>query len=149
MIVVTSYNDFGAQEKKSLTVSNISPSICHEMMGPDAMILVFWMLSFKLTFSLSSFTFIKRLFSSSSLSAMGCCHLHIRGYWYFFWQSRFQLVLVPKITWVEKIKKMKRKITFFAFSFQKEYMLTVENSSLLICYIVLTFSLEVIKKVLR
>ena len=33
------------------------------------MILVFWMLSFKLAFSLSSFTFIKRLFSSSSLSA--------------------------------------------------------------------------------
>ena len=39
-------------------------------MGPDAMILVFWMLSFKPTFSLSSFTFIKRLFSSSSLSAV-------------------------------------------------------------------------------
>ena len=32
-------------------------------MGPDAMIFVFWMLSFKPTFSLSSFTFIKRLFS--------------------------------------------------------------------------------------
>ena len=39
-------------------------------MGLDAMILVFWMLSFKLTFSLSSFTFIKRPFSSSSLSAI-------------------------------------------------------------------------------
>ena len=37
-------------------------------MGPDSMILVFWMLSFKPAFSLSSFTFIKRLFSSSSLS---------------------------------------------------------------------------------
>ena len=35
------------------------------LMGPDAMILVFWMLSFKPIFSLSSFTFIKRLFSSS------------------------------------------------------------------------------------
>ena len=32
--------------------------------------LTFWMLSFKLTFSLSTFTFIKRLFSSSSLSAI-------------------------------------------------------------------------------
>ena len=30
---------------KSLTVSIVSPSICHEAMGPDAMILVFWMLS--------------------------------------------------------------------------------------------------------
>ena len=39
-------------------------------MGQDAMILVFWMLSFKPTFSLSSFTFSKRLFSSSSLSAI-------------------------------------------------------------------------------
>ena len=44
--------------------------ICHEVMGPDAMIFVFWMLSFKPTFSLSSFTFIKRLFSFSSLSAI-------------------------------------------------------------------------------
>ena len=34
------------------------------------MILVFWMLSFKTTFSLSSFTFIKRLCSYSSLSAI-------------------------------------------------------------------------------
>ena len=38
-------------------------------MGLDAMILVFWMLSFKPTFSLSPLTFIKRLFSSS-LSAI-------------------------------------------------------------------------------
>ena len=35
------------QKIKSVTVSIISPSICHEMMEPDAMILVFWMLSFK------------------------------------------------------------------------------------------------------
>jgi len=35
---------------KSATVSTVSPSICHEVMGPDAMILVFWMLSFKPTF---------------------------------------------------------------------------------------------------
>ena len=47
---------------KSDTVSTVSPSICHEVMGPDAMILVFWMLSYKPTFSLSSFTFIKRLY---------------------------------------------------------------------------------------
>ena len=39
-------------------------------MGPDAMILAFWMLSFKPTFSLSSFTLIRKLFSSSSLSAI-------------------------------------------------------------------------------
>ena len=55
---------------KSATVFTVSPSICHKVMGLDAMILVFWMLSFKPTFSLSSFTFIRRLFSSSSLSAI-------------------------------------------------------------------------------
>ena len=50
---------------KSVTVSIVSPSISHEVMGLGAMILVFWMLSFKQTFSLYSFTFIKRIFSSS------------------------------------------------------------------------------------
>ena len=35
---------------KSVTVSTLSLSICHEVMGPDAIILVFWMLSFKPTF---------------------------------------------------------------------------------------------------
>ena len=54
----------------SLTVSIVSPSICHEVMGSDAKIVVFWMLTFKPTFSLSSFTFIKRLFSSSLLSVI-------------------------------------------------------------------------------
>ena len=58
------------QKIKSATVSTVSPSIWHEMMGPDAMILVFWMLNFKTSFSLSSFTFIKRLFNSSLLSAI-------------------------------------------------------------------------------
>ena len=35
---------------KSVTVSIVSPFICHEVMGPDAMILVFGMLSFKPAF---------------------------------------------------------------------------------------------------
>ena len=55
---------------KSVTVSIVSPSICHEEMGPDAKIFVFWILNFKPGFLLSLFTFIKRLFSSSSLSAI-------------------------------------------------------------------------------
>ena len=55
---------------KSVTVSVVSPSICHEVMGQDAMIFIFSMLNFKPAFSLSSFIFIKRLFSSSSLSAI-------------------------------------------------------------------------------
>ena len=48
-----------AKKIKSVTVSIVSPSVCHEVKGPDA-----WMLSFKPTFSLSSFTCIKRLYPS-------------------------------------------------------------------------------------
>ena len=55
---------------KSVSVSTVSPSIYHEVMGPNAVIFVFWMLRFKPAFSLSSFTFIKNLFISSSLSAI-------------------------------------------------------------------------------
>ena len=51
-------------------VSIVLSSICHEVMGPEAMIFVFWKMSFKPTFSLPSFTFIKRLSSSSLLSAI-------------------------------------------------------------------------------
>ena len=41
MAEVTICSDFGAQKNKSATVSTISPSIYQEVMGPDAMILVF------------------------------------------------------------------------------------------------------------
>ena len=42
--------DFGTQENKVCHCFVFSPSICHEVIGPHAMILVFWMLSFKLAF---------------------------------------------------------------------------------------------------
>ena len=69
MAAVTICSDFGTQENKVYHCFHCFPSICHEVMGPDAIILVFWMLVFNPTFSLSSFTFIRRLISSSSLSA--------------------------------------------------------------------------------
>ena len=70
MAAVTICSDFGAQENKvchcfhcfSIYLPWNDGTGCHD--------LSFWMLSFKLAFSLSSFTFIKRLFSSSSLSAI-------------------------------------------------------------------------------
>ena len=78
------------KEIKSVTVSIVSPSISHEVMGPDAMILVFWMLSFKPTFSLSYFTFIRRLFSSSSLLSMIKCRQSFRFcVWPFYLQSTY------------------------------------------------------------
>ena len=69
MTAITMCSGFGAQKNKVSHCFHCFPSICHEVMGLDAMILVFWMLSFKPTFSLSSFTFIKMLFGSS-LSAI-------------------------------------------------------------------------------
>ena len=69
MAAVTICSDFGAPKNK-VCHCFLCFSICHEVMGLDAMILVFWMLSCKPTFSLSSFTYIKRLFSSSLLSAI-------------------------------------------------------------------------------
>ena len=70
MAAITICSDLEPRKIKSDTVSTVSPSIYHKVVGPDAMIFILWMLSFKPTFSLSSFTFIKRLFSSSSLSAI-------------------------------------------------------------------------------
>ena len=54
----------------SVTVSIVSTSVCYEVMGLDAMILIFCMFNFKPAFSLSSFTLIKRLFICSSLFAI-------------------------------------------------------------------------------
>ena len=50
---------------KSVTVFIVSLSICHEVMGLDVMIFVFLNVEFKPAFSVSTFTFIKRLFNSS------------------------------------------------------------------------------------
>ena len=91
---VTIHSDFGVQENKICHCFHFLLLICHEVM-PWSMMLVFWMLSFKSAFLLSSFTLIKRLFSSSLLSAIKVYHLHIWGCWYFSQQSWFQLVSHP------------------------------------------------------
>ena len=66
---------------KSLTVSIVSPSICHEVMGPNAMIFIFWMgrLSqmFHSPLSLSSRDSLVPL----HFLPWWWCHLHIWGYW--------------------------------------------------------------------
>ena len=95
------------KKRKSVTASTFPPSICHEVTGLDA-IFVFWMLSFKSALFLSSFTLIKRLFSSSLLSAIIVPYtmimqpyLHIGGCWYFSQKSWFQHVIYPAhhFTW--------------------------------------------------
>ena len=84
---------------KSLTVSIVSPSISMKWWDqmPWSSFFEYWIL--KSAFSLFSFTFIKRLFSSSLLSA-----IRVVSFAYLrllIWQSWFQLVLHPAqhFTW--------------------------------------------------
>ena len=70
MAAITICSDFGAQENKVCHFFHCFPIFLPWSDGTGCHDLVFWMLSFKPTFSLSCFTFIKRLFSSSSLSAI-------------------------------------------------------------------------------
>ena len=95
MAAVSVCSDFGAQENKVCHCFHFSYSICHEVMGPDAMILPFLMLSFRSAFLLFSFTFIKRIFSSSCCLPLEWYHLHIWTCWYFPQKSWFQLVIHP------------------------------------------------------
>ena len=79
---------------QSVTISPFSPSICHEVMGLDAVILVFLNLSFQLALSLSSFTLIKGLFISSSLFAIRVVSsIYLRLL--IFLPALFQLVIHP------------------------------------------------------
>ena len=76
--------------RKSVTLSMFSPFICHEVMGLDVMIFIFWVLSFKPAFSLSSFSFISWV--PLHFQALNWYHLHIWGCWYFSWKFWIQLV---------------------------------------------------------
>ena len=77
----------------------------YEVMGLDALILVFWMLSFKTTFSLSSFTFIKRLLSSS-LSAISWLEIHK------YEKTKVFFVFCP-------VRRYRRRKTLFLQSYQE------------------------------
>ena len=70
MAAATILSDFRAQEEEIYHYFHLFPLYLHEIMGLDAMVLVFLIFSFKLALSLSSFTLIKRLFSYFSLSAI-------------------------------------------------------------------------------
>ena len=70
MAAVTSHSDFGPQENKVCHCFHCFPIYLPWSDGTGCHDLVLWILSFKPVFSLSSFTLIKRLFSSSLLSAI-------------------------------------------------------------------------------
>ena len=66
MIAVNICCDFGVPQNKDCPCFHCLPICLPWSDGLDVMIFIFWMLSFKPTFSLSSFSFIKRLCSSLS-----------------------------------------------------------------------------------
>ena len=70
MAAVTICSDFGAQKNKVWLCFHCFPIYFPWSDGTGCHDFVFWMLSFKPTFSLCAFTFIPRLLSSSSLSAL-------------------------------------------------------------------------------
>ena len=72
---------------KSVTISTFPPSICHEVMGLDAMIFLCWMLSFKPAFHSPLSPSSRGSLVPLSLLPLEWYHLHIWGYRYFSWQS--------------------------------------------------------------
>ena len=71
------------KKTKAVPASTFSPSISHKVIGPDAVILVFWMLSFKPVFSLFSFTLFKFSLVRLHFLPLQRYHLHFWGCWYF------------------------------------------------------------------
>ena len=82
----------GPKKIKSVTVSIFFPIYLPWGDGTRCPDLAFWILSSKPAFTLSSFTFIKKLVSSSSLSAIRVCHLYIWGYLFLL------VILIPVCT---------------------------------------------------
>ena len=83
MASVTICSDLGAQENKVCHYFHCFPIYLPLSEGTRCHDLCFLNVEFKPTFSLSSFSFIKRLFSSSLLSAIRLVSSDIWGYWYF------------------------------------------------------------------
>ena len=89
MAGVTIHSDFGAQENEICHCFYFFlPSICHEVMGLDAIIWVFKMLILSQLFH--CFTFIKKFLSSSLLSAIRMISSPCLGWLIFLWE-----ILIP------------------------------------------------------
>ena len=139
---------------KSVTVSTVSPSICHEVMGPDAMILFSWMLTFKPTFhsslSLSStLGWPKSLFEFFYLSnptERDKYFLDMRKYICLFktWVTHNGEIIRNIPT---KVKKRWKKYSFDAIVNEIVFFISFSNISLFIfnrnatnCWILISYS---------
>ena len=86
---------------KSVTVSTFPPYICHEVMGPDAMIFVFWMLSLSQLFHSPLSPSSRGSLVPLHFLPLKWYHLHIWHCWYFSQQSGLQLTShsTQHLTW--------------------------------------------------
>ena len=78
---------------KSVTVSIVSPFICHEVMGPDAIIFISWMLSFKPAFHSPLLPSSRGSLVPLHFLSLKWYYLYICSCWYFSWQSWFQIMI--------------------------------------------------------
>ena len=90
MSSVTICSDFGVQENKVCPYFHCFPIYLPWSDGTGCHDIRFWMLSFKPAFSLSFFIFIKRLFSSSLLSA-----IRVLSYTYLRLLIFYLAILIP------------------------------------------------------
>ena len=95
MAAVIICSDIGAPKIKPLTFSIVSPSICHEVMGPKAMTFIFWMWSLSQMFHSPLSLPSRGPLAPLHFLPWGWCYLHIWGYWCFSHPSWFQFVLHP------------------------------------------------------
>ena len=121
MAAVTICSDFGAQKYKVWHCFHCFLIYFHEVMGPMP-----WS-SFSECWALSQLFRSPLLLSSRGFLAplhflpKGWCHLPICGYWYFSWQTLFQLVLHP--IWIShdvlciEVKLARWQYTALAYSF--------------------------------
>ena len=98
--VITICSDFGAQENKTCHCFHFSSFYLHEVMGQDAMILVFWIWVLSQLFD-SPLLPLSRDFLVHFCFLPKEWYLLIWGCLYFSWQSWFQLVSHPAwhFTW--------------------------------------------------
>ena len=105
---------------KSVTVFIFLPYICHEVMELDAIILVFWMLSFKPAFALSSLIFFKRFYSAYLRLLMFCLAILIPiqlvGNKYHIWIIRL-LIQIKSLLWPRTTSCTRIYSLFFNLSF--------------------------------
>ena len=117
---------------KSVTVTIVSPSICHEVMGPNAMIFIFWMWSLnQILHSPIPCSSTGSLVSLQFLS-WGWCLLHIWSSLYVPQQSWFQLVLHPvgHFTWCTLHVSYISKVTIYSL-----YVLLSQIGTSLLFYV--------------